>query len=256
MSAAGFGDVAAAEKAGARRSFPSLANNRPSPIAPPTDSAVSCFHASGEPLHSAAVIRRISIVDYGMGNLFSVARAFSHLACEVTVTSDPAAVREAEAVLLPGVGAFAEAMARLDAAGLSGALRDRAAADRPLFGVCLGMQLLFAESAEYGRHAGLGVFHGAVSPLPAASGLKIPHMGWNQVRAVGDSPLLRGLDGEDFYFVHSFAVPDSPEAAGRTDYGESFVSAAARGAVAATQFHPEKSSAAGLALYRNWLEAF
>ena len=211
--------------------------------------------ASGT-VHSAAVIRRISIVDYGMGNLFSVARAFSHLGCAVAVTSDPAAVREAEAVLLPGVGAFAEAMARLDAAGLSQALRDRAAADRPLFGVCLGMQLLFAESAEYGRHSGLGIFRGAVAPLPAAAGLKIPHMGWNQVRAAGGEPILRGLDGEDFYFVHSFAVPASPEAAGTTDYGGPFVSAAARGAVAATQFHPEKSSAAGLALYRNWLEDF
>jgi glutamine amidotransferase len=202
------------------------------------------------------VICRISIVDYGMGNLFSVARAFSHLGCEVAVTSDAAALREAEAVLLPGVGAFAEAMARLDAAGLSQALRDRAAAGRPLFGVCLGMQLLFDESAEYGRHAGLGVFPGAVAPLPASPGLKIPHMGWNQVRAAGEQPILRGLDGEDFYFVHSFAVLSSPAAAGLTEYGVPFVSAAARGAVAATQFHPEKSSTAGLALYRNWLEAF
>jgi len=202
------------------------------------------------------VIRRLSIVDYGMGNLFSVARAFAHLGSELSVTSDPAAVREAEAVLLPGVGAFAEAMERLDAAGLSAALRERAAAGRPLFGVCLGMQLLFEESAEFGRHAGLGIFPGSVEPLPAAPGLKIPHMGWNQVRAVGEQPVLRGLDGEDFYFVHSFAVLASPAAAGTTDYGATFVSAAARGAVAGTQFHPEKSSAAGLALYRNWMEAF
>ena len=148
MSAAGFGDVAAAEKAGARRSFPSLANNRPSPIAPPTDSAVSCFHASGEPLHSAAVIRRISIVDYGMGNLGSVAKALKYLNYDSVITGDPEVISASSGVILPGVGAFAPAMENLRNKGLDSVIIESAYSGKPFLGICLGMQLLMEGSQE------------------------------------------------------------------------------------------------------------
>ena len=194
------------------------------------------------------------IVDYGMGNLRSVQKAVAYVGGSASVSGEAAAIRRADRVILPGVGAFGDAKRRLEETGLEAALREVAASGRPVLGICLGMQLLFEASEEFGRHAGLGVFDGTVARLPDGGGkLKIPHMGWNRVEAVGECPLLAGLDGADFYFVHSFAVASSRCAAGMTEYGTAFVSVARRGNVHATQFHPEKSGEAGLALYRNWL---
>lgn len=200
----------------------------------------------------------IRIVDYDMGNLRSVQKAFEHLGHGAEVTADPDAVRSAERLVVPGVGAFRDAMASLRARGLDAAIREQAASGRPLLGICLGLQLFFEASEEYGEHQGLGLFKGRVVRFPenikseAGEPLKIPHMGWNTVRGAGE--LGRILDGKYVYFVHSYyaAASDPAEVAGRTTYGIEFCSAAARDNVWAAQFHPEKSAEAGMAL----LDAF
>ncbi len=202
---------------------------------------------------------RIAVVDYGAGNLRSVARALSRSGLEPEVTGDPAALRAADGVVLPGVGAFAPALASLREKGLDDALRDALAAERPYLGICLGLQLLFEEGDEDGVHAGLGLLPGRVERFPArdAAGrtLRVPHIGWNAVRFQGRHPMLEKLPAEDvFYFVHAYrAVPaGSAATTGVTDYGGEFASAVATERLFAVQFHPEKSQAAG----RRLLDAF
>jgi glutamine amidotransferase len=211
---------------------------------------------------------RIAIVDYGMGNLRSVAQALRHVAPESTVeiTQSPAVIDAADRVVLPGQGAMPDCMSYLNASGLLDALL-RAAAGKPLFGVCIGEQMLSDFSAE-GNTRGLGLIPGACVKFAdpsAASGLdarlKVPHMGWNNVRQKRDSagqvhPLWHNIaDDSWFYFVHSYHVQceQADDVAGETDYGGSFTSAIARDNIFATQFHPEKSAEAGLQLYRNFV---
>ncbi len=206
----------------------------------------------------------IAVVDYGMGNLRSVAKALEHVApkARVIVSSRPAEIDAADRVVFPGQGAMPDCMRFLSASGLREAVL-RAAAAKPLFGVCVGEQMLFDWSAE-GDTAGLGVLPGDVvrfadDAMRRADGsrLKVPHMGWNQVRQTRAHPLWRGVpDGADFYFVHSYyAVPrDASLVVGETDYGVAFTCAVARDNIFATQFHPEKSAANGLRLYANFIE--
>ena len=202
----------------------------------------------------------IAIIDYGMGNLRSVAKALGSLGLECEVTGDPERLGRARRAILPGVGAFGDAMEELHSRGLVPALRELAASGRPLLGICLGMQLLMESSEESPATAGLGLVPGRVRRFdPEALGpLKSPHMGWNRVRraAGGDWPLLMSIpDGEYFYFVHSFYVEPAPGAAGQvavTTHGVEFVSALSRANLYATQFHPEKSQRAGLRLLANF----
>ena len=194
------------------------------------------------------------IVDYGAGNLRSVARAVAHAGYAAEVRRDPAAVEGARALILPGVGAAADTMANLRAAGLDGPLREYAAAGRPFLGVCMGMQALFEVSEEGGEHECLGVLPGRV--VRFAGGLTTPHMGWNTLRLVRPHPVLEGVgDGAYCYFVHSYYPrPADPSlVVAETEYGGAFASVVARGNLVATQFHPEKSGAAGLRLYANFL---
>ncbi len=198
----------------------------------------------------------IAVVDYGMGNLRSVSKALERVGAEVCVTSDPSEVARARGVVLPGVGAFARCMDNLAAAGLEPAVRDAVDSGRPFLGICVGMQILFEESDEFGRVAGLGILPGRVRRFePADHDLKVPHMGWNELEIHARPPHLEGIDdGERFYFVHSYFVEtdDRSIVATTTSYGSPFVSSAWRDNVYATQFHPEKSQGAGLKLLENF----
>ena len=203
----------------------------------------------------------IVVIDYGMGNLRSVEKGFERIGRQVTVTGDPAVVAAASGVVLPGVGAFGMAMEHIRAAGLDGVLRDVVAAGTPFLGICLGLQLLFDESDEFGRVGGLGILSGRVVrffPGGAPAGIKIPHMGWNRLEKCQASPVLRDIpDGEHVYFVHSYYVqPADPTiTATTTEYGGfRFVSSVARGTLYACQFHPEKSGAMGLTILRRFAE--
>ena len=204
--------------------------------------------------------QRISIVDYGMGNLRSVQKALAHVAPDdhVEVTFDPAAIRRADRVVFPGQGAMPDCMRSLEESGLGEAVEE-AARSRPFLGLCIGQQMLFEESAE-GPTPGLALLGGRVigfdiTPERRAAGVKVPHMGWNEVWQVAPHALWKGIaDGARFYFVHSYYCEPSQAglAAGRTDYAGAFTSAIARDNIFATQFHPEKSSVAGLALLSNF----
>ena len=195
----------------------------------------------------------LTIADYGMGNLRSVAKAFEHVGVSAAVSSDPGVLGAARAIVLPGVGAFPEAMREIERRELAEPIRERAAAGVPLLGICLGMQLLFESSAEHGGAAGLGLLPGTVEPL-RASGLKLPHIGWAHLRLDAPSPLTEGIaEGEPFYFVHSLAAhPDRSDLLASAEYGERFAAVVGRGNVFGTQFHPEKSSGAGLRMLRNF----
>ncbi len=200
----------------------------------------------------------IAIVDYGMGNLASVAKACARLGFKAQVTSSPAAIRRASAVILPGVGAFGAAMRELKRRGLVNPLRESIDRDRPFLGLCLGLHLLFESSAESPGVKGLAVLPGRVQRFSARKNLKIPHMGWNQICKRGDNPLLAGIpEGTFMYFVHSFyAVARDPKVvAAKTQHGIAFPSVVWNGQRAwATQFHPEKSQRWGLKLLKNFLE--
>lgn len=199
--------------------------------------------------------RRVVIIDYGAGNLRSVARAVAHVGFEPVVTSRAEDVVSAARVILPGVGAAADTMRNLSERGLVEPVREYIASGRPFFGVCMGLQALLTVSEEGGEHPCLDVIPGRVVRFPK-SGLKVPHMGWNQVRQLREHPLFRDIpDGAHFYFVHSYyAAPEDPSVViGETDYCVTFASVVARGRLVATQFHPEKSGALGLRLYRNFL---
>ena len=203
---------------------------------------------------------RIAVVDYGMGNLRSVSKALEHIApgAQVEVTSDPHRVRTADRVVFPGQGAMPDCMREMDARGLRPALLE-AAATRPFLGICIGLQMLF-ESSEEGDVAGLGILKGRVRRFPQdrmrdASGarLKVPHMGWNEVRH-GEHPMWGGIpDGSRFYFVHSYYAEPESAAAGSSEYGIRFTCAVERSNIFAVQFHPEKSQASGLRLVANFV---
>jgi glutamine amidotransferase len=191
---------------------------------------------------------RIAVVDYGAGNIRSVAKALERSALAVEVSADAAALAHFDALVLPGVGAFADAMAALRAKGLGDAVTAAIARGTPYLGLCLGLQLLFESSDEHGLTAGLGVLHGRVERFPADHPLHVPHIGWNRVQWRGAHPVVAKLPLEDaYYYVHSYRVvgADAAEIAGVTDYGGEFTCAVARGNVFAVQFHPEKSQGAG-----------
>jgi len=195
----------------------------------------------------------IAIIDYGMGNLRSVAKGFGKMGFTVEVTSDPQVLAQAAGVVLPGVGAFSDAMHNLQDLGLVQAIQQVIAAGKPFLGICLGLQLLFEYSEEWGIHQGLAVFPGRVRRLPP--GLKITHMGWNTLTYQKPCPLFQGIpEHAAFYFVHSYYVePTDPElTVVTTDYGIDFTSVAAKDNVYGIQFHPEKSSALGLRILENF----
>jgi glutamine amidotransferase len=207
---------------------------------------------------------RIALVDYGAGNLRSVAKALERSDMQPIVTSDAAVVREADGVLLPGVGAFRNAVESLEKAGLADAIREVTDHGRPYLGICFGYQLLFDEGTEHGITPGLGRLAGRVTRFPEKDvdgrPLVVPHIGWNEVRFEGDHPMIEALPASDvYYFVHSYRPePADPEIiVGRTDYGGSFAAAVACDNIFAIQFHPEKSQSAGRRLldaYRRWLD--
>ncbi len=196
---------------------------------------------------------RICILDYGMGNLRSVEKALEHVGATATIANDAAAVRAADGVILPGVGAFPKAMQRVRVLGLDELIAERRDSGVPILGICLGLQLLFDSTTELGGAAGIGLLPGGVDGLEA-DGLKVPHIGWSPVRWEKDSRLVEGIESETpFYFVHSFApTPDQGDLLGSAAYGARFACAAERDNVFGVQFHPEKSSAAGLRLLSNF----
>ena len=204
----------------------------------------------------------VAIIDYGLGNLFSVKHACEHAGLHAEITSDAWNVERAAGVILPGVGAFGEAMAALKKLGLAKILRESAASGKPFLGICLGMQLLMKESFEFGRHEGLGIFEGSVLPLKKERAcqipLKVPHIGWTGITPEGDwgSSLLRDLEpGVAMYFVHSFYCEPSDRTAALswTEFGDNFFcSSLRRGNIEAFQFHPERSGRQGLRVYENF----
>ena len=195
----------------------------------------------------------VALVDYGMGNRRSVEKALEHVGADVRRTADPAEIRAADAVVVPGVGAFPEAMRRLSASGLDEVIKERAASGTPVLGICLGMQLLFERSVEHEGAEGLGLLPGEVTALRAP---KLPHIGWNEVTLRNGSRLTEGLgERAAFYHVHSFVCRASDaDVVGEGEYGERFASIVERDGVAGVQFHPEKSSRDGLALLRNFVK--
>ncbi len=196
----------------------------------------------------------IAILDYGSGNLRSAERAFATAGKDVVVTSDRNVALEAEGLVVPGVGAFAACMNGLNAVDGAAIVRERLARERPTLGICIGMQIMFSQGTEHseaGAHAGVGIWDGVVSQLDAPI---LPHMGWNTVESDSASVLFKGVEADSFYFVHSYAAKN---AVGITQawstHGERFLAAVEDGYISATQFHPEKSGAAGLALIKNWV---
>ena len=197
--------------------------------------------------------KMIAIIDYGMGNLRSVQRAFEYVGAEAIVTAHRETIEAASAVVLPGVGAFGKAMSNLERAGLTDVIRQAIAQGRPFLGICLGLQLLFEESDEIGQHRGLSVFDGKVKRFEV--GLKVPQIGWNQIHIQQASSLLEGVaDGSYAYFVHSYYVaPADPEIVlAITDYEIDYASIIGQDNVFGIQFHPEKSQAVGLRILRNF----
>jgi len=195
----------------------------------------------------------IAIIDYGMGNLHSVQRAFEYVGAEVVVTAHRETIETALAVVLPGVGAFGKAMSNLEQAGLADVIRQVIVQGRPFLGICLGLQLLFEESNEMGQHRGLNVFGGQVKRLEVS--LKVPQIGWNQIHVQRPSPLLEGVADDSYvYFVHSYYVaPADPEIVlATTDYEIDYASVIGQDNVFGIQFHPEKSQAVGLRILRNF----
>ena len=198
----------------------------------------------------------VTIIDYGVGNLFSLRSSFAAIGVTANVTADPADLEKAERIVLPGVGAFGDAAAKLRACGMADALKAEAAKGKPIMGICLGMQLLFDKSFEYGEHEGLGLIKGEIRPISDVipKNLKIPHIGWNALHFKGNHTLFKYLKEEDcVYFVHSFYGADCDESVIATaEYGAELTAAVASANVMGCQFHPEKSGPVGL----NILKAF
>ena len=196
----------------------------------------------------------VAIVDYGVGNLFSLECSLNAIGAEVTVTADPEVLKSADQVLLPGVGAFGDAAEKLRATGLDTVLKDLAAQGKPLLGICLGMQLLFEKGYEYGEHEGLGLIKGSVVPMEGVipADLKIPPIGWNALKFKNPSPLFKNIqDGDCVYFVHSFYAANCDENLIATaEYGAELTAAVANKNVFGCQFHPEKSGSVGLDILR------
>ena len=198
----------------------------------------------------------VGIIDYGVGNLFSLRSSFKAIGQEAFVSGDPAELEKASRLVLPGVGAFGDAAEKLRQSGLDSFVRTQAAAGKPLLGICLGMQLLFEESLEYGCHPGLGLLKGRVVPREGRipEGLKIPHMGWNRLEVTGGR-LLKEVDGEFVYFVHSFFADGCEDSlAAVTEYGIPITAAVEQGNIFGCQFHPEKSGGVGLSILRRFCE--
>ena len=202
----------------------------------------------------------IAIIDYGVGNLFSLCSSLKSIGAEAVVTPDPAVIRAADRIILPGVGAFADAAAKLRATGLDQVLLEEAAKGKKIMGICLGMQMLFEESHEYGIHKGLGLIPGRVVPMAGyvPEGLKIPHIGWNPLILKGESkhPLLKYVnEGDCVYFVHSYFAADCTESVIATaEYGRELTAAVAKGNVMGCQFHPEKSGKVGVSILKAFCE--
>ncbi len=197
----------------------------------------------------------IAIIDYGVGNLRSVEKAFTSQSIPAVVSSDEEVLRAADKLVLPGVGAFAACMRGLQERGFDELVITAANSGKPIIGLCVGLQMLFDEGHEFGLHRGLGLLPGRVVRFPA--GVRVPHVGWNQVAIKRDHPIFRDLpDQSFFYFVHSYYVEPAEETCvlGETEYESSFASVCGRGSVIGVQFHPEKSQAAGLKLLRNFAE--
>ena len=197
----------------------------------------------------------VAVVDYDAGNTLSVTRALEKAGSRVNLTPDPEEVADADAVVLPGVGAFGDCVQKLRKRGMDEACLAAYHAGKPLLGVCVGLQVLFEGSEESPGVEGLGILPGRAVRFDVGD-LKVPHMGWNELEVARPHPVLDGLDGESFYFVHSYhPVPERyADLLGETDYGGAFCAAAGRENLAAIQFHPEKSSRAGLRLYENFLK--
>ncbi len=200
----------------------------------------------------------IAIIDYGVGNLFSLGSSFRAIGAEVTVTSDPATIHQADRIILPGVGAFGDAADKLRRSGMADVLLTEAAVGKPILGICLGMQLLFEEAYEYGRHQGLGLLKGSIRPIAdiIPKGYKIPQIGWNALHITRESPLFRWIhEGDYVYFVHSYYAADCEASViATTDYGAPVTAAVANGNIYGCQFHPEKSGGVGLAILRAFCE--
>ncbi|MDK9717405.1 MAG: imidazole glycerol phosphate synthase subunit HisH [Trichlorobacter sp.] len=204
----------------------------------------------------------IAIIDYGMGNLRSVQKGFERIGFAAEVTADPARLLAAEKIVLPGVGAFRDCIHNLEQGGFVEPILQVIAEGRPFLGICLGLQLLFSESEEFGRHKGLGVIPGRVVRFPEGmqeqgEKLPVPHMGWNQISLKAETPLFKGIqDNSNVYFVHSYYVkPDDPTAIAATcNYGLEFCAAIRKDNLMATQFHPEKSQGIGLQMLKNFAE--
>jgi glutamine amidotransferase len=203
-------------------------------------------------------MKPILIVDYGMANLRSVQKAFEKVGAAAIISADPNRIAEADRLVLPGVGAFRDAIARLREAGFADPIKDHIRAGKPFLGICLGLQLLFTTSYEDGVYSGLDLFPGEIVRFDRIAGLKVPHMGWNQLRVHRPAPILRGLPADpSVYFVHSYYVKpkDASIIATETDYPTPFASAIWIDNVMATQFHPEKSQKVGLAMLKNFAAA-
>ena len=199
----------------------------------------------------------IAIVDYGVGNLFSLASSLEFLGIETVVTNDEQVIRNADKIILPGVGAFADAIKLLRQTGLVPVLEQQVACGKPLLGICLGMQLLFEKSMEYGNHSGLGFIKGEVCPIAddAPQGLKIPHMGWNSLDFVKQSPLFKYINNGDYvYFVHSYYAKNSDAVIATSNYGIDLTAMVQNGNVYGAHFHPEKSGETGLAILKAFNE--
>lgn len=195
----------------------------------------------------------IAILDYGSGNLRSALRAFERAGKDVVLTSDYSVALEAEGLVVPGVGAFGACMQGLASVKGDALVRERVALVRPTIGICVGMQILFAHGVEHGNHEGVGIWPSTVEKLSAPV---LPHMGWNTVDVASGSNLFKGVEGESFYFVHSYGVTQKAESTALqswTDYDTRFLAAIEDGVISATQFHPEKSGDAGLHLIKNWV---
>ena len=201
----------------------------------------------------------IAIIDYGVGNLFSLCSSFRKIGAEITVTADPEIIEKADKLILPGVGAFADAAAKLRSSGLDAVVKAQAAKGKPIMGICLGMQMLFERSFEYGEHEGLGLLKGSVIPMEGLlpPELKIPHIGWNALHFSRDSRLFRYIkEGDCVYFVHSYFASDCDDSViATTEYSRELTAAVEQGNVCGCQFHPEKSGEVGLNILRAFCES-
>lgn len=200
----------------------------------------------------------IAIVDYGVGNLFSLVSSFNAIGADVVVTDDADKIRSADKIVLPGVGAFADAKEKLIKSGLEDVVVSEARKGKPILGICLGMQLLFEKSYEYGEHSGLGLLKGEIVPILGriTSGLKIPHIGWNALRFKKESPLFKYIkDGDFVYFVHSYCAVECEESLlSTTEYGREITASVAKDNIYGCQFHPEKSGDIGLRILKGFVD--